>query len=271
MLEQYFRHVLKQFGFDDVEKVLWSLGCSQGDGCSFTGYVDNESMGNLLPSFFPVDVKNALHRVGNLTQHRYFSKLIQEMGCGFSIEQSGRYVHEKTMTIDWDVDLEIASEEQGDLDDCQALADILLEYSQGVARKIEADGYKILDAFNQEEKEVWRFKTAKYLFRLFEIEEDPEDSFMSDWDEECLISTCVEMASGNIRITGLKAEVFLLIDIKDETCLEEYEPLAEATLGGISYQMGDRYYSTCRRDLISGLIFGVRESEEKSKTFPLAA
>ena len=192
------------------------------------------------------------------------------MGCGFSIEQSGRYVHEKTMAVDWDVDLESASEEQSDLDDCQALADILLEYSQGIARNLEADGYSILDAFNREEKEVWRFKTAKYLFRLLEIEENPEDSFMSDWGEECLVSTCMDIISGNTLITGLKAEAFLLADIDDEEYVEECEPLSEATLGGISYQAGDRYYATCRRDLISGLIFDVREFE-KSKTLPLAA
>ncbi|MFC1336165.1 MAG: hypothetical protein G8D91_15930 [gamma proteobacterium symbiont of Clathrolucina costata] len=268
MLERYFRHLLKQHGFESVDKVFWSLGYCQGDGCSFTGVFDSDDVAKMAPYLYPADVNNASHRVENLMRRRCVIDYVKEKDFRVDIRQSGNYVHENTMSADWAIDEVDAWD---DSDDCEELNELILEHAREVAKKLESAGYGLLEAFNREEKEVWRFKTSRYLFRLSEIEEDPEFTFTSDWDEECFIPTCEAMIEGKERITGLKAEVFDLSEVEDEDHLEECEPLAETTLGGVSCAPDDRFYAGCRRDMIGELIHGIRVSNQQMDALPKAA
>ena len=268
MLKRYFHHVLRQNGFEDVDNVYWSLGYCQGDGCSFTATLTADEITKLVPYLYPADVTKATHRVENLMRRRCVTEYVKEADFSVKIIQSGNYVHENSMSVDWEIDVD-APWDHGD--DCNELSDTILGHARDVAKKLETAGYGLLEAFSRENNEVWRFKTAKYLFRLSEIEEEPDFTLLSDWDEECFIATCQDMIKGESRITGLKAEVFSLSDVEDEDQLHEYEPFADINFASVSYAPGDRSYGGSRRELICELIHEVRSWEAETETLPQAA
>lgn len=256
MLERYFRHVLKKRGFEDVDRVYWSLGYCQGDGCSFTASLSVDDLPALVEHIFPTNVSKAPVRVKNLIRRRCIVEYAKDNDYSVKIEQTdSHYVHANTMTADYSVDW-------GDLSDFgddspQELTDTILEYAKDVANDLESIGYQLIEAVNREEKEVWRFRTENYLFRLTEIEEEIDTTYLSDWDEDCFIATCESMLKGESRITALKAEAWYLPDA-DEQWYEYHEPDASAVIGCLEIAADDKHYAGYRRELISELIHEIK-------------
>ena len=59
MLQKYFKHYLKSKGFEDVDKVLYSLSYCQGDGCSFTTQLGTNDIQRLVPFIYPEEARFA--------------------------------------------------------------------------------------------------------------------------------------------------------------------------------------------------------------------
>lgn len=80
--------------------VYWSGFCSQGDGASFEGrYRYAKGAAEAIRQHAPLDVE--LHRIADkmqALQRRIFYRGV------FDITQSGRYVHEMSMQVEWSED-----------------------------------------------------------------------------------------------------------------------------------------------------------------------
>lgn len=260
MLERYFKHFLQQQGFPEVSQILYSLGYCQGDGCSFTVEMCESEIKALLPFLYKTDSGNARERVKNLIN---LNKMNSELNDSINIRisQSGNYVHENTMSTDWESHWGSA-DESADLYDQLALD--VDEYAKDSAKQMANIGYSIIEAINQEENCVWSFSTSRYLFRLFEISEEVDNPVCSLYDQEFFISIAESLIKGESRITSLRAEVFDLT-IANVDNIDDDEPTNVIYLGGVEYSPGDKSYGGCRREMISELISDLRNSKNHSQ------
>jgi len=251
MLERYFRYILKKNGFGDVNDVLWSLGNSQGDGCSFVCTLDSDHLVKLSQHVYPSDVSKATDRVKNLMQRRLTNDIISssDEALSMTLSQSGTYVHENTMDLGWDDFSYLGSNSEHEVQYEEYVKDILA-FAKSLARDLERFGYGLLEATSQVEKVVWEFKTNQYLFRLVELGECVTDS-ASDWDEDLFVQMCNGMMDGSQKYCGLKAEIY---DRNDADAIEEEIPLAEDCLWGINCATDDRFYGGYYKCLVSNVI-----------------
>jgi len=261
MFEIYFRYFLKSKGFEEVDKVFWSLSWSQGDGCSFTTSLNADDIQRLVSVLYTPNTLTAPEKIKNLLLSREASQLIQnsDESLGIQITQeSNQYVHKETMSYDWEGYLAV---------DCNGMTtdefenkgykftENIFKYAKSLAGELENIGYSLLEAFNHENKEVWRFKTENYLVKLTELSDDTGyyDDAMSDWDEECLIDTCESIISGKTVIRSISVEVFYLTDNPDYD-----EPIGESSIHTIACCPKDRSYGGYRREMVSCAISETR-------------
>lgn len=261
MLERFFKHFLNEKGFPNVDHVYWSLGYCQGDGCSFSGSFDHDTVYALAEKIFPNGTNNGPLRVDNLMKRRCIYNFLACVNYTIKVTQSdNRYVHYNTMEAEHSIE---SDEDPWDIEDSACdMTNTVITYAKQVARDMESVGYKLLESFNRQVTVVWKFQTAHYLFRLSEIEEEPETSFMADWDEECFISTCQSLINGESRMTALKAEVFYLPDMLNS----EDEPLESRIIGGLEISAEDRFYAGYRSELIRELISEIVPKGSRRKT-----
>ena len=262
MLERYFRHFLKQRGFSEVNDVLYSLGYCQGDGCSFTASLDLSEVKALLPFVYSEDHVRATDRVKNLISLRNRGKELEaEEDLTVTISQSGNYVHENTMSFDWETPW---GDAEGSTDLYDDLVDRIEEYAKDTAKVMADVGYSIIEAFQQEEKCTWSFKTDRYLFQLIETNEEACNTLVSDYDEDFFISLVESLIAGKSKISGLKAQVFDLTAV-DIGNVSVEEPLEVIHLGGVEYSPEDRSYGGCRCELVGQLISELRDSTKQTQ------
>ncbi len=253
MFEIYFRYFLKSKGFDEVDKVYWSLSYCQGDGCSFTTSLNSDDIKRLMPVIYTLNTLTAPEKIKNLLLSREASQLIQNSDDSLGIQitqESNQHVHKETMSYEWEgylaVDCNSTATEEFENKGYE-FAENIFKYAKSLAGELENIGYSLLEAFNYENKEVWRFKTENYLIKLTELSDDTRyyDDAMSDWDEDCLIDTCESIISGKTVIRSISAEVFYLTD--DSDC---DEPIGESSTHTIACDPKDRSYGGYRREMV---------------------
>ena len=260
MLEKYFKHYLKSKGFEDVDKVLYSLSYCQGDGCSFTTQLGVNDIRRLIPFLYPAEATNAPMRIKNLISGRESRKFIQdsdEDSVVINITQdSNHYCHQNTMSFDWEGNIhedrynemseerDLAFEEFGN-----ALIEDIFEYAKDCARELESKGYSLIEAFNYEDnQDVWSFRTKHYMIKLAELSDTCEYA-LSDFDDDCFIDVCESMIEGKTIVRNIQAQVF---DLRDDPDCDD--PIAEDSLWSITCDTDDRTYGGYRREVIGNAI-----------------
>lgn len=261
MLNRYFNHLLQSYGFEDVEKIYYSLSYCQGDGCSFTCSLSTSEVLKILPKAFPHG-DTAATRVVNLMKRNCAKQFVEENNYTVKITQSdNHYVHENTMSAEHDVDSE---EDPCDLaESAEQMTEVIIEYAKDCARKLSDAGYSLIEAVNSEQTVVWEFRTNCYLFRLSEVGDDMLESLFSDWDQDCFISTCESLIAEKTRITALHASIFSLEELERDDDVDEERMLAETCLGGIEYDPEDKTYGGLKRELFSELLSEVRAKAQQ--------
>lgn len=261
MLNRYFNHLLQSYGFEDVEKINYSLSYCQGDGCSFTCNLSTSKVLNLLPQVFPHS-DTAATRVNNLMKRNCAKQFVEENNYTVKIIQSdNHYVHENTMSEEHDID---SVEDPWDVaESAEQMTEIIIEYAKDCARNLSDAGYSLIDAVNSEQNVVWEFRTHSYLFRLSEVGEDMFESLFTAWDQDCFISTCESLIAGKTRITALHASIYSLEAVEHDDDVDDERMLAETYLGGIEYDIDDKTYGGLKRELFSELLSEVRANTQQ--------
>ena len=265
MLQKYFKHYLKSKGFEDVDKVLYSLSYCQGDGCSFTTQLGTNDIQRLVPFIYPEEASNAPKRFENLIsgeQTRSFIQNSDEDSLIIKItQQSNQYCHQNTMSSDWEGNIdedkfnEMSDERQFAFEEFgNALMEDIFEYAKDCARELESKGYSLIESFNSEDDhEVWSFKTENFMIKLLELSDTVTEDVI-DWDEDLFISTCESMIQGKTVIRSIRAVVY---DLRDDPDCDE--AIGEDSLWGIICDLNDLKYGSYRRDVVSQAIEQARE------------
>jgi hypothetical protein len=258
MLNRYFKHLLESYGFENVEKIYYSLSYCQGDGCSFTCNLSTSDVLNLLPKVFPHS-DTAATRVDNLMKRNCASQFVSENNYSVKVTQSdNHYVHENTMSAEHDTD---SDEDPWDVaESAEQMTEVIIEYAKDCAKKLSEAGYSLLDSVNSEQTVVWAFRTNSYLMRLSEVGEDILESLFTEWDQDCFVSTCESLIAQKTRITALRASIYSLEDVEHDDDIDDERMLAEICLGGIECLTADKTYGGLKRELFSELLSDVRAS-----------
>jgi len=266
MLEKYFKYFLKSKGFEDIDKVLYSLSYCQGDGCSFTTQLGANDIQHIIPFIYSSDTSNAPQRIENLVSAQKSRKFIQDSDEDSLvikiIQQGNHYCHHNTMSFDWEGNIDedkfnelseerdFAFEESGN-----TLMEDIFEYAKESASELESKGYSLIESFYSEnDHEVWSFKTENFMIKLLELSDTVTEGVMDDWDEDCFISTCESMIQGKTVIRSIRAVVF---DLKDDP--ECDNAIGEDSLWGIICDSNDLKYGSYRRDVVCQAIAQARE------------
>lgn len=270
MFEQY--HCYRPYP-DDLT-IEYSLGYCQGDGVAFYGDLsvdDVKALMNRLFSTEPGQV-DAVSRVKNLMAQKDIENMLsvlREYGsCDLSITRNSHghhYSHWNCMNIDDNVDFTgifpdddsmigtgIEGINQDMVERWQDLWErFVLELADDVkslSKKLEADGYSLIEASPCEDEVVWERATENYLVRVTEL---PERDFdMGHWDDEVRDQTICSILEGKERVLGLRVEVL---------SRENEIVLGEESLHGLTVASDDKSYAGYRRELLRGAIQQTRD------------
>ncbi|EAX1147765.1 NgrC, partial [Salmonella enterica] len=231
MIKQHFQNELVKCGYPDDLTIEYSLGYCQGDGVAFYGDLsvdDVKALMNRLFSTEPGQV-DAVSRVKNLMAQKDIENMLsvlREYGsCDLSITRNSHghhYSHWNCMNIDDNVDFtgifpdddsmigtgieginQDMVERWQDLWECFVLE--LADDVKSLSKKLEADGYSLIEASPCEDEVVWERATENYLVRVTEL---PERDFdMGHWDDEVRDQTICSILEGKERVLGLRVEV----------------------------------------------------------------
>ena len=271
MLKKYFKYYLKSKGFEDVDKVLYSLSYCQGDGCSFTTQLGSNDIQRLIPFLYPEEASNAPKRFENLISgqksRRFFQDSDEDSVVIKITQDSNLYCHQNTMSFDWEgnIDEDKINEMSAENDDAfeelgNALMEDIFEYAKDCARELESKGYSLIEAFNHEDNyEVWSFRTKHYMIKLAELSDTCEYA-LSHFDDDCFIDTCESMIEGKTIVRNIRAQVF---DLRDDPDCDD--PIAEDSLWDITCDTDDRTYGGYRREVIGNAIARVKEHRQDGK------
>jgi len=118
---------------------------------------------------------------------------------------------------------------------------------KSLSKKLEADGYKLIEATPYEETVVWQRTTKNYQVRVIEL---PEHEFdMDDWDADCRDQTIRALLDGSDRVLGLRVEV------------RDYDGdyiLGDNSMYGLTLSTDDKKYDGYRREMLRDVITQVR-------------
>lgn len=261
-------------GYPDDLTIEYSLGYCQGDGVAFYGDLsvdDVKALMNRLFSTEPGQV-DAVSRVKNLMAQKDIENMLsvlREYGsCDLSITRNSHghhYSHWNCMNIDDNVDFTgifpdddsmigtgIEGINQDMVERWQDLWErFVLELADDVkslSKKLEADGYSLIEASPCEDEVVWERATENYLVRVTEL---PERDFdMGHWDDEVRDQTICSILEGKERVLGLRVEVL---------SRENEIVLGEESLHGLTVASDDKSYAGYRRELLRGAIQQTRD------------
>ncbi|EDS2084005.1 NgrC, partial [Salmonella enterica subsp. enterica] len=119
---------------------------------------------------------------------------------------------------------------------------------KSLSKKLEADGYSLIEASPCEDEVVWERATENYLVRVTEL---PERDFdMGHWDDEVRDQTICSILEGKERVLGLRVEVL---------SRENEIVLGEESLHGLTVASDDKSYAGYRRELLRGAIQQTRD------------
>jgi len=274
MIEQYFRNKLVKYGYPDDLTIEYSLGYRQGDGMAFYGDLsvdDVKSLMNRLFSTEPGQV-DAVSRVKNLMAQKDIENMLfvlREYGsCDLSITRNSyghHFSHWNCMNIDDNVDFTgifpdddtmlgtgIEAINQDMIERWQDIWDrFVLELAddvKSISKKLESDGYSLIEASPCEEQVVWERTTENYLVRVTELPVRDFDMYL--WDDEELDQTICSILEGKERVLGLRVEVLFR---------ENEMVLGEDSLPGLIVASEDKSYAGYRRELLRNAIQQTRD------------
>ncbi|NJV02503.1 NgrC [Escherichia coli] len=232
---------------------------------------DVKALMNRLFSTEPGQV-DAVSRVKNLMAQKDIENMLsvlREYGsCDLSITRNSHghhYSHWNCMNIDDNVDFTgifpdddsmigtgIEGINQDMVERWQDLWErFVLELADDVkslSKKLEADGYSLIEASPCEDEVVWERATENYLVRVTEL---PERDFdMGHWDDEVRDQTICSILEGKERVLGLRVEVL---------SRENEIVLGEESLHGLTVASDDKSYAGYRRELLRGAIQQTRD------------
>lgn len=276
MLEQHFRRTLKNLGYPDDLKIEWSLGYCQGDGVAFYGRIGLDEIHALLQRLYgPQSCPgNAIARVKNLLMKKTFNDMffvLSEFGDGAEVEitrnsSGNHYSHYNTMNLNSNVDFtwylpdEASMEETGiqglteeRLSEWQGIWDEFMEDLEedirSVSRRLQSEGYRLLEATPFEEEVVVERATENFIVRVTEL---PDYDFdLAHWDEDAASETIEAFLDGEARYVGLRAEV---IDRETEDVIGVDE------VWGLIVDKDDKFYHGYRRELVANAIQQARNA-----------
>jgi len=273
MIKQHFQNELVKHGYPADLTIEYSLGYCQGDGMAFYGSLGVDDVQALMKRLFGTEQgsTDAVRRVKNLMAQKDIDHMINVLrdygNCDLSITRNSfgqHYSHWNTMRIDSNVDFtgvfpdeetmlgtgieginpEMLERWQGIWD---RFIDALQDDVKSLSKRLEADGYKLIEATPYEETVVWQRTTESYQVRVIEL---PEHEFdMDDWDADCRDQTIRDLLDGSQRVLGLRVEV------RDHD--GDYI-LADNSMYGLTLSIDDKKYDGYRREMLRDVITQVR-------------
>lgn len=273
MIKQHFQNELVKHCYPTDLTIEYSLGYCQGDGMAFYGRLGVDDVQALMKRLFGTEQgsTDAVRRVKNLMAQKDIDHMINVLrdygNCDLSITRNSyghHYSHWNCMSIDDNVDFTgVFPDEETMLGTgIEGVNPEMLERWQGVwerfidalqddvkslSKRLEADGYKLIEATPYEEAVVWQRTTASYQVRVIEL---PEHEFdMDDWDADCRDQTIRDLLDGSQRVLGLRVEV------RDHD--GDYI-LADNSMYGLTLSIDDKKYDGYRREMLRDVITQVR-------------
>ena len=276
MIKQHFQNELVKHGYPVDLTIEYSLGYCQGDGMAFYGSLGVDDVQALMKRLFGTEQgqTDAVSRVKNLIAQPDIRKMIHVLReyaelqfCEVDISRNSfgqHYSHWNTMRIDSNVDFTgVFPDEETMLGTgieginpemlvrWQGIWDRFIEALQAdvksLSKKLEADGYKLIEATPYEETVVWQRTTENYQVRVIEL---PESEFdMDDWDADCRDQTIRALLDGSERVLGLRVEV------RDHD--GDYI-LGDSSMYGLTLSTDDKKYDGYRREMLRDVITQVR-------------
>jgi len=275
VLKQHFQNELVEQGYPEEMTIDYSLSYSQGDGVAFYGNLYVDDIQALMKRLFhtkPAQT-DAVCRVKNLMAQKDIENMLFVLSeyCHFelSIERNNhgyRYSNWGCMSISDDVDFQRAL---ADEDTCLGTAidginqnmllcwqdhwerfiSMLEDDIKRLSRKLEKDGYALIEASPYEDVVVCEKMTENYLVRVSELAE--RDFNMDDWEgpeRDYVIDSILEK---NKRLLGLRVEVL---------SREGEMVLGEATRRVLTVASNDKTYVGYKRELLRSAIQEAREN-----------
>ncbi|GJA78130.1 NgrC [Aeromonas hydrophila] len=273
MIKQHFQNELVKHGYPTDLTIEYSLGYCQGDGMACYGRLGVDDVQALMKRLLGTGQgsTDAVRRVKNLMAQRDIDHMINVLrdygNCDLSITRNSHghhYSHWNCMNIDDNVDftgvfpdeetmlgtgIEGVNPEM--LERWQGIWDRFIEALQddvkSLSKRLEADGYKLIEATPYEETVVWQRTTESYQVRVIELPEHESD--MDDWDADCRDQTIRALLDGSQRVLGLRVEV------RDHD--GDYI-LADNSMYGLTLSIDDKKYDGYRREMLRDVITQVR-------------
>lgn len=236
LITHYFERDLERLGYAGTE-VRYSLGYSQGDGMAFYGYPDapDRLVERLLHGPCRAGARRALAKGGCVR--------IDRNGYGW------HYSHWNTMAVTVDGGAGLTRFEEDALVALEAAiqADVRTQ-----SRRLEREGYALIEGGLFEARVVREFRTRRFTLRITEV---PDDDFdLCQWDEALVDGFYAGLLAGHYRYFGVTVELFaggLL--------------LGHDSLWGITDETArtDRSYGGYRRDLVKAAVDEARAALRK--------
>ncbi|TDB44294.1 NgrC [Photorhabdus luminescens subsp. mexicana] len=276
MIKQHFQNELIKRGYPENLTIEYSLGYCQGDGMAFYGDLGVDDVKALMKRLFSTELGQIddVSRVRNLMVQEDIENMLfvlRECGsCDLSITRNSygnHYSHWNCMNIDDKVDFTgIFSDEDTMLgtgieginqkmverwqDNWDSFVLELVNDVKSISKKLQSDGYSLIEASPCEEKVVWKRATKNFLVRVTELPE--RDFYMAhwDWDDEVRDQVICSILEGNERVLGLRVEVL---------SRENEIVLGEESLYGLIVDSNDKSYAGYRYELLRGAIQQTRD------------
>jgi len=190
LITRYFQRELAKLGYGGTE-VNYSLGYSQGDGMAFYGqpYAPDRLAERLLHG-----------------PHKAASKRALAKGSGIRIVRNGygwHYSHWNTMEVHVDDGADLTRFEEHAL---AALETAIQTDVRAVSRRLERDGYTLIEGGLFEAQVAREFRTRRFTLRITEVPD--EDFDLSHWDDELADGFYAGLIAHRCRYFGVTVELF---------------------------------------------------------------
>ena len=215
LVTNYFKSQLTSLSYP-ADEIQYSLNYCQGDGMRFTGQLYAE------------DINAVADRLTNGTKKAAIKRAVDK-GASIEIKSNDhRYVHYNTMYVVCD---DYVCEDLTDFESqsLHEFVELVEEDIKTVSRKLEGEGYKLIEAggevFALSGKER-TYKTARFSVTIKEVGADPfdlemicEDTYEKVWSQ--FISgeasyACFEVTvttnSDNIEISSVRSPLFIILN-----------------------------------------------------------
>lgn len=270
LLHAYFSSQLVDAGFPDDLDIHWSLGYCQGDGMAFYGRISFTEMIELVRKIYVHD-KRKQRMLVRLIQ------AIQEWDYDETFEiyrnQFGyHYSHFNTMTlsITTSANLRFFDESQGKADWYFPLAkkhrymslwddfiQDLDDYIRDISRRLEREGYGIIEATPYEERIAYQFETVNYRIEL--VAKPVDFGYFFPYEDEDMTQLCQGFIDGRSQCAELCAVVR---DRRTNIALGESDWI------NLVFDAGDDRFAGYKSELISEAIAHAKHNiQQYSQTF----